>query len=102
MPCSMKMMHITWTDTHIAATDIMKKWIRAALYTTTVTNPTITASPGTVPVDSFVSKSSEITITSGNPTYAGNLKNASELNYYIRVPEAGKYTVTLKLKMKKA
>ncbi|MCR5703714.1 MAG: carbohydrate-binding protein, partial [Eubacterium sp.] len=64
---------------------------------TTVTNPTITAIPGTVPVDSFVSKSSEITITSGNPTYAGNLKNASELNYYIRVPEAGKYTITMKL-----
>ncbi|MCR5736146.1 MAG: carbohydrate-binding protein [Eubacterium sp.] len=64
---------------------------------TVVTNPTITAVPGIVPVDSFVSKSSEVTITSGTPTYAGNLKNGSELNYYIRVPEAGKYTVTLKL-----
>lgn len=63
----------------------------------TVTDPVVTAIPGTVPVDSFVSKSSEITITKGTPTYAGNLSNESTLSYYIRVPEAGKYSITLKL-----
>lgn len=59
---------------------------------------TVTQVPGTVKVDSFGGKTSSITMnTSDNTTYAGNLTNESYLDYYIKVPSKGNYTVDLKL-----
>ena len=59
---------------------------------------TVTQVPGTVKVDSFGAKTSSITMnTSDNTTYAGNLTNESYLDYYIKVPSKGNYTVDLKL-----
>ena len=59
---------------------------------------TVTQVPGTVKVDSFGEKTSSITMnTSDNTTYAGNLTNGSYLDYYIKVPSKGNYTVDLKL-----
>ena len=58
----------------------------------------VTQLPGTVKVDSFGDKTKSITINnSGNVTYAGNLNNGSYLDYYIRVPEKGNYTIDLNL-----
>lgn len=58
----------------------------------------VVAVPGTVPVDAYSDKTSSITFTTENGViYAGNLGDASYLDYQIYVPEAGKYTVGLKL-----
>lgn len=64
---------------------------------TGVKDPTITDVPGTVAVDAYVSKSSNITMNTGGTKYAGNLKDGSTLDYYIRVQEKGTYTFKLKL-----
>lgn len=77
-----------------------------AIYNTTIpivgqgttTQATVTEIPGTIKVDSYGGKTSSITFTTENGvTYAGNLNNGSYLDYYIKVPKAGEYTVTLKL-----
>ncbi len=58
--------------------------------------PTVTEIPGTVPVESYASKSDEITIHEGTTTYAGDLNNGSVLEYDIHVKEAGTYTFTFR------
>ena len=63
----------------------------------TVVAPTVTNIPGTVKVDSFASKSDNVTINTGDVTYAGNLNNGLGLDYYINVSSAGDYTVNLRL-----
>ncbi len=58
----------------------------------------VTNVPGTVKVNDFGKKSSEITLTTANGvTYAGGLNNDSYLDYYINVQEAGTYVLTLNL-----
>jgi len=59
----------------------------------TTTSATVTNVPGNVLVNSFGSKTSTITMTTENGvTYAGGLTNGASLDYYINVPESGKYT----------
>lgn len=54
--------------------------------------------PGTVPVNSCSDKSSTISFTTENGiTYAGNLSDASYLDYEVNVTEEGRYKVGLKL-----
>lgn len=64
----------------------------------TTTQATVTEIPGTVKVDSYGGKTSSITLTTeNNITYAGNLNDASYLDYYIKVPAKGTYTIDLGL-----
>ncbi len=59
---------------------------------------TVTQIPGTVAVNSYGEKTGSITMnTEGTVTYAGNLNNESYLDYYIKVPEKGSYTLNLQL-----
>ncbi|MBQ9885879.1 MAG: carbohydrate-binding protein, partial [Lachnospiraceae bacterium] len=59
---------------------------------------TVTNVPGTVDVQSYSDKTSTITFTTSNGvTYAGNLNNASYLDYQINAAESGEYTVNLNL-----
>ena len=60
---------------------------------------TVTDVPGTVKVKDYYDKSSAITFTTttAGVTYAGNLNSNSFLDFYVKVPQSGSYTIKLPL-----